>query len=274
MGQTDEGKHEKTTQSQHRGHKEKIRLRYYECNMTKAQHLVAYLIFAFAIGVIFFIYYHALPVSVAGGLLLAVFQEKNFARSVMRKRQARLRLQFKEFLDIIAISVSGGSGRSMENAVKDSLRELRMVFNEDADIVREIALIVNEYERAGIPMADSFMELGERSDIDDIVSFATIYRTIEGKTSDFGYIIARTRDIIKDKVEITMEIETGITSAKSEAYMMLVLPLVLVVMMSCMGSGLMDSLFKTSAGRIAATVGVICTFVSYVIATRATEIEV
>ena len=71
-----------------------------------------------------------------------------------------------------------------------------------------------------------------------------------------------------------MEIQTEINSAKSEAYMMLVLPLVLVIMMSTMGSGFMDSLFTTVIGRIAATVGVICTFVSYVIATRAAEIDV
>lgn len=269
MRQEDYSKHEGKKR-----HKEKRRLRYYECNMTRAQHLAAYIVFALGIGIVFFIYYRWLPIAVAGGLVLAVFQEKNYSGFVMRRRQARLRLQFKEFLDIVTISVSGGSGRSMENAVIDSLRELQMIFNEDADIVREIALIVNEYERAGISMADGFMELGERSEIDDIVSFAAIYQTIEGKTSDFGYIIAQTRDIIKDKVEITMEIETGITSAKSEAYMMLVLPLVLVVLMSCMGSGLMDALFTTGTGRVAATVGVVCTFASYAIAVKATEIEV
>lgn len=256
------------------GAREKIRIRYYECNMTKGQHLAAYLVFAAAIGAILFIYYRFLPVAVVGGLLIAVPQEKNYAKSVMRKRQKRLRLQFKEFLEIISISISGGSGRSLENAVADSLRELRMIFNEDTDIVREIGLIVRDYEQAGIPMTVGFSELGERSEIDDIVSFATIYRTIEGKTSDFGYIIAQTRDIIKDKVEITMEIETGITSAKSEATMMLILPLVLVVVMSTMGSGFLDALFTTAIGRASATVGVVCTFVSYVIAAKATEIQV
>ena len=253
---------------------EKIRLKYYECNMTRQQHFLAYLVFAVAIGAILYIYYHLMIISVVGGLVIAVFQEKNYAKSVTRKRQNRLRLQFKEFLEIISISISGGSGRSMENAVTDSLRELQMVFNEDSDIVREIGLIVSDYEQAGIPMVRGFQELGERSEIDDIVSFATIYGTIEGKTSDFGYIIAQTRDIIKDKVEITMEIETSITSAKSEAYMMLVLPLVLILVMSAMGSGFLDALFTTATGRVSATFGVICTFASYVIATRATEIEV
>lgn len=254
--------------------KDKIRIKYYECNMSKIEHILAYLVFAVAIAVILYIYYHILIISVIGGLIIAVWQEKNYAKSVTKKRQNKLRLQFNEFLEIIAISISGGSGRSMENAIKDSLRELYMMFGERADIVREIGLIVSDYEHAGIPMKKGFQELGERSEIDDIVSFAAIYATIEGKTSDFGYIISQTHEIIRDKVEITMEIETSITSAKSEAYMMLVLPLVIVVAMTSMGGGLMDSLFTTFTGRLAATFGVICTFASYVIATKATEIEV
>ena len=38
--------------------KEKVRIKYYECNLTKAQHLAAYLIFVAIISVILFIYYH------------------------------------------------------------------------------------------------------------------------------------------------------------------------------------------------------------------------
>ena len=71
-----------------------------------------------------------------------------------------------------------------------------------------------------------------------------------------------------------MEIQTEINSAKSEAYMMLILPLVLVAMMSTMGSDFLGALFATAIGRFAATIGVICTFASYVIATKAAEINV
>lgn len=254
--------------------REKIRIKYYECNMTKIEHLLAYLFFAVMIAVILYIYYRVLVISLLGGLIIAIPQEKNYSKSVTKKRQNRLRLQFNEFLEIIAISISGGSGRSMENAIRDSIHELQMIFNDKADIVKEIKLIVSDYEHAGIPMKQGFYELGVRSEIDDIISFATVYATIDGKTSDFGYVINQTHEIIKDKVEITMEIETSISAAKSEAYMMLILPLIIVVVMSAMGGGLMDSLFTTLTGRLAATVGVVCTFASYVIATKATEIEV
>ena len=162
----------------------------------------------------------------------------------------------------------------MENAIKDSVRELKMMFNEKTDIVREIELIVNDYERVGVPMSQGFGELGNRSDVDDIKSFAAIYKTIDGKSSDFGYIIRQTHDIIRDKLEITQEVETVISSAKSEAYMMLVMPLIIVIAMSTMGSGFLDSLFTTWIGRAAATVGVVALGVSYVLATRAVDIEV
>lgn len=253
---------------------EKKRIKYYECNMTVPQHLLAYLIYAILIAVVFYIYYHSLIVSLIGGAVVAYFQEKNYAKTVVKKRQDKLRIQFKEFLDIITISISGGSGQSLENAIKAASRELRMLFNDDADIVREIDLIISDYEYAGVPMKDGFRELAERSDIDDILSFATIYTTIEGKTSDFGYIVTQTRDIIKDKIEIIMEIETSITSAKSETNTMLVLPLIIIMAMSAMGSGFLDSLFTTAVGRVAATIGLVCTFVSYLLSVKATEIEV
>ena len=37
--------------------KNKVRLKYYECNMTKGQHMLAYLFFSVMIGVVLFIYY-------------------------------------------------------------------------------------------------------------------------------------------------------------------------------------------------------------------------
>ncbi len=254
--------------------RDKVRINYYECNMTKGEHMLAYLVFVIAIAVILYVYYKSIIVALLGGIIIAIPQEKIYAKSATKKRQNKLRMQFNQFLEIISISVSGGSGRSMENAVHDSLRELKMMFNERADIVREIELIVSDYERAGIPMKDGFAELGRRSEIDDIMNFAIIYGTIEGKTSDFGYIITQTHEIIKDKAEITMEIETTISGAKSEAYVMLVLPLIIVIAMTSMGGELMGSLYTSFLGRFAATVGVVCTFASYIISTKATEIEV
>jgi len=252
--------------------KEKIRIDYTKCNMTKKEHILTYLMWFAILFVIVYIYYRNVIPAAVIALLAAKYQEKNWRKVVTKKRQSKLRVQFKEFLEIISISVSGGSGRSIENAIVDSLRELQMIYSGKADIIHEIGLIVHDYQRAGVPMSQGFSEFAQRSGIDDIKSFATIYATIEGKSSDFGYIIKNTKDIIKEKIEITQEIETCITGAKNEAYTMLVMPLIILLMMS--GNEGMDSLFTTFMGKAVATAGLIILAVSYLIASRATDVEV
>ena len=56
--------------------------------------------------------------------------------------------------------------------------------------------------------------------------------------------------------------------------MMLIMPIIIVVMMSSMGGGLLDTLFTTMTGHLAATVALILFAVSYIIAVKASTIKV
>ncbi|MBQ8604766.1 MAG: type II secretion system F family protein [Oscillospiraceae bacterium] len=251
-----------------------VRLDYTKCNMTKQEHILAHIVFGIVVAVVVFIYYRSVILSAVFGVAIAPYLEKEYQKTVIKKRQSRLRTQFKEFLNIIAISVSGGSGTSLENAVIASHDELKKLYSDKSDIVHEIGLIIYDYNRTGLLMSEGFKDLGERSGIDDIKSFATVYSTLNGQSSDFGYIIKNTHDIIKEKIEITQEIETNISGAKSEAYIMLVMPLIVLLMMSSMGSGFLDALFTTFMGRVVATAGLAALGVSYIIATRSSDVEV
>ena len=52
------------------------------------------------IGVVLFIYYRFIPVAVIGGFIIGIWQEKNYSQTVTKRRQEKLRLQFKEFLKL------------------------------------------------------------------------------------------------------------------------------------------------------------------------------
>ena len=119
-----------------------------------------------------------------------------------------------------------------------------------------------------------FEDLAYRSDLEDVRSFATIYSVIEGKSDRFSDILSQTEEIIGDKIAIEQEIETTITSAKSETMVMLIMPIVIVVAMSAMGGGLTDSLFNTMTGHLAATIALVLFGISYVIAVKSSDIEV
>lgn len=245
---------------------------YYKCNMKKTEHVIMYIIFSIVASVIAYMFYHMVAVSVILGFLAGIYLERIYAESTVKKRQMALRLQFKDFLD--AMSVATRAGNVEIQAVKSALNDLKISYSHKADIVNEVENIVNQYENGGIQLKLLFEDMANRSDIEDIRSFATIYAVIEGKSDRFGDVLTQVSEVIGDKIEIEQEIITVISSAKSETNMMLIMPIVIVVAMSMMGKGLMDALFTTTVGHLAATVALVMFMVSYVIAVKASDIKV
>ncbi len=245
---------------------------YYKCNMRKYEHVIAYLICSLIVAVIAFLFYHIVPLSIVIGLAAGIYLEKVYADSTVKKRQRILRLQFRDFLE--SMSVATRAGNVEVKAVEAALKDLQLSYNEKADIVKEVQNIIVSYQQGGIELSVLFEDLAERSGLEDIKSFATIYSVIEGKSDRFGDILSQTHQIIGDKIEIEQEIETTIASAKSETNMMLLMPIVIVVAMSAMGGEMTESLFTEPSGHLAATAALVIFAVSYVIAGKVSDIKV
>lgn len=245
---------------------------YYKCNMKKAEHVLAYLACSALMTVIAYLFYHLIFVAVPIGLVVGIYLEKLYALSTVKKRQKSLRLQFRDFLESMSVSVRAGGVEAQ--AVKSALKDLKISYNGKADIVMEVENIILQYEQGGIELKKLFEDFADRSGIEDIHNFATIYSVIEGKSDRFGDILIQTQEIIGEKIEIEQEIETTITSAKSETNTMLIMPIIIVILMSSMGGGLMDALFKERVGRLAATVALVIFGISFVLAYKASDIEV
>lgn len=245
---------------------------YYICNMSRGQHILIYALVSLAAGIVVYLFYHLVPVSIAAGLIIGIFLEKMYADSTVKKRKKKLRLQFREFLESMAVAARAGNVELQ--AIKSAAMDLRLSYTEESDIVREIDNIIVQYEGGGIAIKDLFQDFAERSDLADIRNFANIYAVIEGKSDRFGEIVVQTRDIIGEKIEVEQEIETQIGSAKSETYTMLVMPIVMVIFLSAMGGDMMSALFTTFAGHAAATVALMLFVVSFIMAIKFTDIDV
>lgn len=245
---------------------------YYKCNMKPAEHILVYILLSVIAGVVAYLFYHLMLVSIVIGCLAGIYLEKMYAQATIRKRQMALRLQFRDFLESMSVAVRAGNVEV--KALHSALSDLSVSYNDKADIIREVKHILVQYEKGGVELKTLFQDFADRSRLEDIKSFAAIYSVIEGKSDRFGDILLQTQEIIADKIEIEQEILTTITSAKSETNMMLVMPIIIVIMMSSMGGGLLDALFTTAAGHLAATAALILFGISYVIAVKASVIEV
>ena len=193
-------------------------------------------------------------------------------QSVINKRKKQLRLQFKTFLESMTVAVRAGQNElvSMQSALDD----LKLTYNTENDIIVEIDHIIKAYRNADIPLSDLFLDFGNRSGIEDIKTFGTIFMVISGKSDNFATIINQTQQIISDKIEIESEIETSITSVKSELYMLFIMPILMVAMMSSMGGDMMEMLFTTTTGWIISTVAIVIFVASFLIAQKITDIKI
>jgi len=233
-------------------------------------HATAFLI-GFAAGfLILFIFYGLIIISIAGGLVLGSVNIFVSMHNSIKKRTVKLRLQFFDMLE--AMSVAMKAGNPMLNSLQSAREDLLLIYPENSDIIIELDIIIGKFNNA-VPLSESFSDLAERSGLEDIAGFASIYATIEGKSSRADEIVRETQQIIADKMEIEMEIDTLMTAAKSEVNIMLMMPLVILGVIGYAGAGFMDAIYTTAAGRIVSTIGLIVFIISYIMAKKFSRIS-
>ena len=233
-------------------------------------HILSFFIGSVLGFVILHVYYNVLIISLIGGGVFGWVYIFIRAQGAIVKRKTRLRLQFRDMLE--ALSVSMRAGNPPAKALLSAREDLLLLYDESSDIITELDIITALFNNA-VPLSAAFHDFAERSGLEDVESFATIYKTIEGKSSRADEIVRQTQAIIRDKMEIEMEIETLMTAAKNEMNIMTIMPLVILLLLGNIAAGLMDSIYTTVGGRIAATVGLIIFAISVVLGRKISRIK-
>lgn len=225
----------------------------------------------FVIGfLVFHIFYRVMILSVFGGFVFGLVNIVKSSKGAIQKRKTKLRMAFFDLMEAMSVSMRAGS--TILGSLQNAKQDLLLIYPTDSDIISELDLIIGRFENA-VPLSQGFSDLAERSGLDDVKNFAAIYATIEGKSGKADEIIRETQQIISDKMEIEMEIETLMTAAKSEVNIMLLMPLVILGVIGYAGAGFMDAIYTTVAGRFVSTAGLIIFVISYIMARRFSNVK-
>ena len=243
---------------------------YTRCQSAATDHGLSFLAGLVAGFMLLFIFYKSIPLSIAGGAALGGANIIAAAHGVIKKRKLKLRVQFFDLME--AMSVSMRAGNPLLKALQSARVDLVLIYPENSDIVTELDIIIGRFNNA-MPLSEAFSDLAARSGLEDIASFASIYATIEGKSGRADEIIRETQQIIADKMEIEMEIDTLMTAAKSEVNIMLLMPLVVLGVIGYAGAGFMDAIYTTTAGRIVSTGGLAVFVLSFVLARKFSNVK-
>jgi len=243
---------------------------YLKSQSAMLDHVVAFVI-GMAVGflVIFIFYRLALPAAGAG-IIFGPVNVLISARTASKNRIRKLRIQFFDLLEAMSVAMRAGSPmlRSLQSARED----LILIYPAESDIITELDIIIGKFNNA-VPLSEAFSDFAERSGLDDIRSFASIYKAIEGKSNRADEIVRDTQQIIADKMEIEMEIDTMMTAAKSEVNIMLFMPLVILGVIGYAGAGFMDAIYTTAAGRIVSTGGLAVFILSFILARKFSSVK-
>lgn len=233
-------------------------------------------VISFAVGfgagyVVLFIFYKIILLAILGGIVVGVVNIFVAQQKALQKRVRHLRIQFFDLLE--AMSVAMRAGNPVLKALESARDDLLLIHGEGSDIITELDIILSRFQNA-VPLSVSFSDLAQRSGLEDIESFASVYATIEGKSSRADEIIRETQSVIADKMEIEMEIETLMSAAKSEVNIMLFMPLVILLVIGYAGAGFMDAIYTEPIGRLVATGGLIVFIISFIMARKFSNVKI
>ena len=196
-----------------------------------------------------------------------IFPLRNEQLRVKRKKE--LRKEFRSFLEAIAVSLS--SGMNIMDSLIAAHNDLKIEYSEKAYIVEEVREMIAGMQN-NIAIEEMMASLGERSSIEDIKNFGTVFEMCYRAGGNMKNIVRRTSDIISEKIEIEAEIETALTSNKSQFTVMMIIPVGMVLMIRVMMSTFARS-FATVPGVIAMTIAIGIFIGAYKLGTKMTDIK-
>ncbi|WP_167958965.1 type II secretion system F family protein [Anaerosporobacter faecicola] len=225
---------------------------------------------AIIFGFLLWIFYRNGIVLLLGSPLLLLYKKQQ-EKKRCKERKWELTLQFKEGLQSLVAALS--AGYSIENAFRQALQDLKLLYGEDTMIHQEFSYIVYQI-RMNIPVEQALEDFAKRSDIDDIKSLAEVFRTAKKSGGNLIQILRTTNQIIGDKIEVSREITTMMSAKKFEANIMTKIPLAIILYMDLSSPGFLDPLYHNLLGGFIMTGALGIYLFSYVLMNRILSIEV
>lgn len=191
-------------------------------------------------------------------------------KSIISKRRNELNHQFRDMLE--ALTTSLGAGKNVTDSFLSVYEDMKVQYDADAYILKELEIIISGIHN-NVAIEDVLEDFGKRSDIDDIKSFANVFKISYRKGGNIKDIIRNTHSILNDKMEIAEDIETLVTSNKMEQNIMVVMPIVLIGVIKMMSPEFAAN-FVTPTGIISTTISIVIFVMAYFIGKTVLDIKI
>ena len=198
-----------------------------------------------------------------------------YVKSGLKKYEKQCRERTAvEFKDCMQIVVSGlTAGYSVENAFRESLEEIAMIYGEKSDGYLNFQVIVNQLN-LNISIEKAFQKFASESEVEEIKNFSQVLTYAKQSGGNLINIIKDAEDSVSEKIDVKREISTIITAKRLEQNIMSLVPVGIILYMRMTSAGMFDKLYGNMTGIVVMTVCLAVYFAATLIAGRIVDIEV
>lgn len=216
------------------------------------------------------LYYHAMWAVI---VLIPMFlwSIRSLLKECEQKKQREFLIQFKEMIQSMASALN--TGYSVENALKETQKEMEILYPKETVLTRELACMVRQL-RIKIPMEQVLEEFARKVELEDVRNFAAVFTAAKRSGGDMIAIIQNTVDQIADKIEVKRGIDTILAAKKYEFKVMKAVPYGIIAYMMLSFPEFMDSLYGNVLGIGVMTVCLIIYGGACVLGAKLINIEV
>jgi len=192
-------------------------------------------------------------------------------RQRIRQRRQQLLVCFLPLASAFVVALR--AGYAAENALSECITDVERIAGSRDLLVMELRYMQAQ-TALSVPLEELFMDLGERSGLEDIQNFAQVFAIGKRTGGNIGEILSNAVDQLRQKLEVQKDIQVQIASRRMEQTVMSLVPWGIVLYLNVTSAGYMDVLYRTAAGRMVATVCLVLYLVSWLWGRRITEIEI
>lgn len=193
-------------------------------------------------------------------------------QAIIRSRRRRYMSEFKDFLFMASTSI--GAGRSMKDAVSESVPSLKNIYGEKSILAEDLTKVYERMAKGGENDVSVLMELAESSGIEDVHDFVTIYSICKTTGASLITALNKAAAVIMEKMSIDREIEELIKRKESEGLVIFAMPVLIILFLNLTAPDYISPLYETIAGRIIMTAVAASNIGIYAIIQRITNVEI
>lgn len=192
---------------------------------------------------------------------LSIFLYKERKVQIVAKKRMALEKQFKDML----ISISDGlkTGYSVENAIKDSYKDMCSMYGKESVICKEIKIMISKI-KLNTGTEKVIWEFSERVQLKNARLFAQIFQVAKKTGGNMSEIIKSVTDDIVLKEEAKEEINTAITEKRLEQKVMSVIPMFIILYITVSSPGFLSIMYESILGKIIMTGCIIAYTAAYI----------